>query len=89
MDLSTIFPELSAKQVDILKAIAHGFTNEYIGTRYNINVRTVEYHVSQIISKLGVPGSYDGLTTYNPRVRIAHLFYKRVLDTAQEAIRGS
>lgn len=84
-----LFPELSAKQVDILKGIAHGFTNEYIGGRYNINVRTVEYHVSQIIDKLIDENAHINYPHLNTRARLAHLFYKRVFDATQEAVRGS
>lgn len=85
MELEALFPELSAKQVDILKAVAHGFTNEYIGERYNTNVRTVEYHVSQIIEKLDVRAS----VSHNPRTRLAHVFYRRVHNAAEAAFRGS
>jgi DNA-binding NarL/FixJ family response regulator len=87
--MGKLFPELSERQLDILKGIAHGFTNEYIGQRHDINVRTVEYHVSQIIDKLIDEDAHINLPHLNTRARLAHLFYKRVGEQFMEAVRGS
>ncbi len=88
MDLTPLFPELSARRVNILKAISHGMTNEYIAGIENISERTVEYHVGELIHALGI-GLAPGSRSINPRTRLAHLFYNRVINAMTEVIRGS
>ena len=89
-----LFPELSERQMLILKMIANGLSNSYIASYTGINQRTVEYHVTQIIKKL----MYETTLTYKHvldfdrksislRARLAHLFYKRLLDAVKEISR--
>ena len=54
IDLNPLFPELSPRQVTILKAVAHGMQNDYIAKMQgdDYSPRTVEYHVSRIIDEL-------------------------------------
>jgi pimeloyl-ACP methyl ester carboxylesterase len=48
--------ELSAREIDVLELIAAGLTNEAIGERLSISVRTVERHVTNIYAKLRLSG---------------------------------
>lgn len=45
---------LSRREADVLALLAHGLTNREIATRLVISAKTVEHHVSQILSKLGL-----------------------------------
>jgi pimeloyl-ACP methyl ester carboxylesterase len=49
-------PELSAREADVLELVAAGLDNEAIAERLFISVRTVERHLSNTYSKLGVSG---------------------------------
>ncbi len=46
--------ELSAREIEILKLVAAGMTNEEIGVRLSISSRTVGVHVTHILEKLGI-----------------------------------
>lgn len=46
-------PELSARELEILKMIAHGETNKEIAGRLGISEGTVRVHASNVFSKLG------------------------------------
>ncbi|MFN8418392.1 MAG: LuxR C-terminal-related transcriptional regulator [Anaerolineae bacterium] len=45
---------LTERELEILALIANGLTNPKIAARLYLSVKTVEYHVSQILGKLGV-----------------------------------
>ncbi|BBN99681.1 response regulator [Sporolactobacillus terrae] len=45
---------LTAKELTILKYIANDLTNYEISKQLSISQRTVEYHISEILKKLGV-----------------------------------
>ena len=45
---------LSPREVDVLRLIAQGQTNQQIAQRLFISVSTVKKHVRSIVSKLGV-----------------------------------
>ena len=49
-----IFPELTAREREILTLIAQGSTNADIATKLTLSVKTVRNHVSNIFSKLQV-----------------------------------
>ena len=48
------FPELTAREHEILALIAHGRTNEQIAEQLVVSIKTVRNHVSTIFSKLQV-----------------------------------
>jgi DNA-binding CsgD family transcriptional regulator len=43
---------LTARELDILRQLAGGFSNREIGRRLNISAKTVDHHVSAVLSKL-------------------------------------
>jgi DNA-binding CsgD family transcriptional regulator/tetratricopeptide (TPR) repeat protein len=47
---------LSAREVEVLKLVASGFTNPQIADALYISRKTAEHHVSAILTKLGVSG---------------------------------
>ncbi len=55
--------ELSARERDILKAVAKGMTNKEIADEFNISIYTVISHRRNISQKLGI-NSIPGLTVY-------------------------
>jgi two-component system response regulator NreC len=46
--------ELTPREIDVLKFIASGYTNRQAADNLNLSVRTIEYHRSNIIAKLGL-----------------------------------
>ena len=47
--------QLSAREIDVLRLIANGMENAEIAAALNISPRTAKNHVSNILSKLGLP----------------------------------
>jgi two-component system, NarL family, response regulator len=47
-------PELSERELDVLRLMAQGMSNQGIGTALNVGESTVKSHVNRILSKLGV-----------------------------------
>jgi DNA-binding NarL/FixJ family response regulator len=45
---------LTDRQLDILRRLARGHTNAQIAAELVLSVRTVDHHVSAVLSKLGV-----------------------------------
>ncbi|NEN05154.1 response regulator transcription factor [Diaminobutyricibacter tongyongensis] len=54
---------LSARELEVLRAAATGRTNKEIGANLGLSSRTVDRHVSNILTKLGVP-SRAAATSY-------------------------
>jgi DNA-binding NarL/FixJ family response regulator len=48
------FPELTARENDILRLVAYGSTNAEIAHRLSISDKTVRNHLTNIFDKLGV-----------------------------------
>lgn len=48
------FEELSARELEVLRLIAKGLTNQEIAMRLFISPHTVKNHVSRIYQKLGM-----------------------------------
>jgi len=44
--------ELTPREMDVLRLLAHGLSNRKIAVQLTINERTVKYHVSAILAKL-------------------------------------
>ena len=53
---TTAFAPLSARESEILEAIAQGLTNKSVGERLSISEATVKNHVTSILRKLAVNG---------------------------------
>ena len=53
---ATAFAPLSAREVEILEAIAQGLTNKRVGETLSIGEQTVKNHVTSILRKLAVNG---------------------------------
>lgn len=51
---SQVFPELTAREVEVLELIAQGYNNERIARELVISPKTVRNHVSNVLSKLQV-----------------------------------
>jgi two-component system NarL family response regulator len=47
-------PELSERELEVLRTMAQGMSNQEIGAALNIGESTVKSHVNRILSKLGV-----------------------------------
>jgi DNA-binding NarL/FixJ family response regulator len=48
---------LSTRELDVLRLMAEGFTNSGIATRLFLSARTVEAHVGNLMTKLGIADS--------------------------------
>jgi two-component system, NarL family, response regulator LiaR len=46
-------PELTPRELDVLRLISHGLRNQEIAAQLSISERTVKFHVSEILSRLG------------------------------------
>ena len=53
---ATAFAPLSAREAEILEAIAQGLTNKSVGETLSISEQTVKNHVTSILRKLAVNG---------------------------------
>jgi DNA-binding NarL/FixJ family response regulator len=49
------FPELSDREREVLDLLARGYDNATIARRMVLSPKTVRNHVSNVLSKLGVP----------------------------------
>lgn len=53
-EMRTTYEPLTARELEVLKLIARGYTNRQAGEELHISVRTVEGHRANIYKKLGV-----------------------------------
>jgi len=54
---------LTAREIEVLALMAHGLANKDIADRLRISEHTVKFHVSSILSKLGVSSWTEAVTT--------------------------
>ena len=54
---------LSPREQEVLKLLAQGYTNQEVGTRLCLSVKTIETHRARIADKLGLRSRAD-LTRY-------------------------
>jgi two-component system, NarL family, response regulator len=47
-------PELSDRELEVLRHMANGMNNQEIGAALNVTESTVKFHITRILSKLGV-----------------------------------
>ncbi len=59
------FELLTARELEVLKLVARGLTNDEIGERLFICRKTVKFHVSNILAKTGVPDRIKLAVLYN------------------------
>lgn len=50
----TLFEKLSAREMEVLKFVGKGLTNEQIGLELHLSPRTIEAHLTHIYTKLNV-----------------------------------
>jgi DNA-binding NarL/FixJ family response regulator len=62
--------ELTQREKEVFGLMAEGYTNSSIAQRLSVSERTVESHVNNIFSKLGLTAE----ATHNPRVMAVRLF---------------
>jgi two-component system response regulator NreC len=51
--------DLSARENEILKYIAFGYSNKEIATRIDLSIKTIEAHKANAMKKLGISGRID------------------------------
>lgn len=56
-------PELSARELEVLRAIASGDTNRAVARRLGISEATVKTHLAHVFAKLDVPSRTAAVTT--------------------------
>jgi DNA-binding NarL/FixJ family response regulator len=56
-----LFPELTARERQVLELIASGMRNVAIATRLNLSPKTVSNHISTIFNKLNVSDRYEAI----------------------------
>lgn len=47
---------LTMRELDVLRLVARGCSNEEVGSRLSISARTVERHLSNVYAKLSLTG---------------------------------
>lgn len=70
LDPNRPFADLTAKQVELLRLLALGYTNSEIAERLNVVPKTVEQRLTLVFKSLGI----DQLTGINPRSEAIRIF---------------
>jgi DNA-binding NarL/FixJ family response regulator len=58
-----VIPHLSAREVEVLELIAHGFSNKEIGRALGITEATVKWHVNLILHRLDVADRTEAIVS--------------------------
>lgn len=53
------YKPLTSREIDIIELVSKGLHNKEIASALGINVRTVEFHISNILPKLGVSSRFE------------------------------
>jgi DNA-binding NarL/FixJ family response regulator len=53
---------LTPRELEVLRLLGQGLSNKKIAERLDVNERTVKYHVSTILSKLGATNRIEAVT---------------------------
>lgn len=56
-------PELSDRELEVLRLLAKGMSNQAIGTALNISESTIKSHVNHVLNKLGVSDRTQAVIT--------------------------
>ncbi len=77
--------DLSPKELDVLKLIAKGCSNQAIADSMFTQKRTVEHHIHAVLDKLGVRNN----PKIHPRVAVTLIYYrgKIVIEGPEEELR--
>ncbi|MGA3153650.1 MAG: response regulator transcription factor [Streptosporangiaceae bacterium] len=65
-DNSGLRPDLSSREVQIMRLIADGHSNGQIAQRLVLAEKTVKNHVNKIYSKLGAGSRADAIARWQP-----------------------
>lgn len=64
---------LTTREIEIMELVAKGLHNKEIASTVGINVRTVDFHVSNLLSKLGVSTRFEAILKWaNDDKKILH-----------------
>lgn len=58
---TTVFPQLSPREHDVLAMVAGGFSNAEIADHYVLSLKTVRNHVSNILTKIGAASRAEAI----------------------------
>jgi len=56
-----VLEELTDREVEVLEQVAAGYRNREIAERLNVTPKTVEYHLTNILAKLGARGRTEAV----------------------------
>lgn len=54
--------EITSREIDVLRMLAHGLVNKDIAARLGISEHTVKFHISSILDKLGASTRTEAVT---------------------------
>jgi DNA-binding NarL/FixJ family response regulator len=54
-------PELTLREVEVLRQLITGASNKEIARRLNISIHTAKFHVASVVAKLGASGRTDAV----------------------------
>jgi len=59
VEVSQDLDQLSAREREVLRLIARGFTYKQVASRLNLSVKTIESHVSAVLRKLQLSNRHE------------------------------
>ncbi len=64
---------LTRREAEILALLSQGLRNSVIARRLFVSTKTVDHHVSAILTKLGVPSRAEAIAMAQPAIRRGRL----------------